>query len=464
MMHLFDKAVYESRRRTLCTKVGSGVIWIAGNAESPMNYKDNVYHFRQNSHFLYFFGIDLPNLQALIDIENDTCTIYGDEFTIDDLIWTGPCPSIQSLAESIGVSTVKPLSKFYSDLESYQNRNSVHYTPPYRDDHKIIIKNYLKIDFANQVANASMKLIEAIISLRSIKEVREIAEMAHAVSISRAMHLAAMKAVTPSQYEYEIVGEITKVCRAHNVHPSYGIILSVRGDVLHNHHYDNALTPGSIILNDSGAESLMHYAGDITRSLPCKKKFDSKQLDIYNLVLHIEKTCIASVKPNVTYRSIHLLANEMMLNGLKDIGLVHGDVKEMLDAGVAGLFMPHGLGHMIGLDVHDMEDLGENHVGYEHGQTRATVMGLKSLRLARTLQVGFTLTVEPGIYFVKGLIEKYKAEGKFLDFVNYGALESYYDFGGIRIEDNVVVTENGCKVIGEYIPKEVHEVEEIILR
>lgn len=459
-MRLFDSSIYIQRRKSLSETVSNGLIWIMGNNESAMNYKDNVYPFRQNSNFLYYFGINQSDLHAVIDADSGEAFIFGHELTMDDIIWTGEVEKLSSLAAKVGVSNVQSPDKLSTFLQDQQSKGrKIHYLPPYRLEHYDAIKNILGFDYSSQKENASNELIKAIINQRSIKADYEIAEMEMAVNITRAMHLNAIKATKAGMYEYEVVGEIVKTCKSKNAYPAYGIIFSVRGEVLHNHHHHNLMQDGQLVLNDSGAENDMCYAGDITRTYPVSGKFTQQQKEIYSIVLEMEKESINKVKAGVTYKSIHLNANKILLERFKELGVVKGDVNDMLEQGVAGLFMPHGLGHMIGLDVHDMEDLGENYVGYEEGQERASYLGLKSLRLARTLQTGFTLTVEPGIYFIPQLIEKYKAENKFSEFVNFDKLLPYYNFGGIRIEDNVLVQDNGNKVLGEYIPKEIEEIE-----
>lgn len=462
-MRLFDKEVYIQRRKELAAKIGNGVIWIMGNNESAMNYKDNTYPYRQNSNFLYYFGINQSDLNAVIDADTGEAILFGHELTMDDIIWMGEVEKLSSLAEKVGVTNLQSPEKLQSYIQEYiSGGRNIHYLPPYRLEHFEIIKNILNIDFNAQKENASIELIKAVIAQRSIKTAIEIAEMEKSVNITKAMHLNAMQSTNPNLHEYEVVSEIVKTCKENNGYPAYGIIFSVRGEVLHNHHHYNLMNDGQLVLNDSGAENDMCYAGDITRTFPVNGKFTQQQKDIYSIVLEMEKESIKLVKPGITYRDIHLNANKILLQRFTELGFLKGNVEDMLTQGVAGLFMPHGLGHMIGLDVHDMEDLGENYVGYEEGQERATYLGLKSLRLARTLQPGFTLTVEPGIYFIPQLIEKYKSENKFVDFVNYEKLIPYYNFGGIRVEDNVLVTSEGYKVLGDYIPKEIEEIETLM--
>jgi Xaa-Pro aminopeptidase len=450
-MKLFSSNTYENRRKKLKEILGSGQVLIMGNNEAPMNYKANTYRFRQDSNFSYFFGVNLPGLAGLIDIDKDEEVIFGHELTLDDIIWEGPVEPLSSLAEKVGIKTIKPLE----DLKKYIEKSSVKYLPTYRGEREIFLRNSLEVK-----SNASIDLIKAVVKLRSLKSEEEIAEMTAAVNCTRAMHIAAMKATQAGKYEYEVVAEILKTLKQNNAELSYPVILSVNGQTLHNHYHGNLMKAGQMLLNDSGSETEMYYAGDITRTFPVSGTFSQKQKDIYEIVLKMENESIETLKPGIKYRDVHLASNKILLEGLSSLGIVRGDIQEMLAQGVGGLFMPHGLGHAIGLDVHDMEDLGEQYVGYRKGLERSTQLGLKSLRLAKELENGNVLTVEPGCYFIPELIEKYKSENIFSEYVNYAKLKEYYDFGGVRIEDNVLVTENGFKVLGDPIPKTIEEVEE----
>lgn len=452
-MRLFSTDIYKARREQLKKQIKNGQILIFGNNEAPMNYQANTYRFRQDSNFLYYFGINMPGLAGLIDIDKGTEMIFGHELTLDDIIWEGPVEPLSSLAEKVGVATLYPLEK----LASLIRKTDVHYLPPYRGDREIFIKDTLGIR-----APYSVDLVKAVVAQRAIKSAEEIAEMTEAVNITREMHIAAMKATRPGMKEYEVVAEILKTLKSHHAELSYPVILSVNGQTLHNHYHGNEMKAGQLLLNDSGAETAMYYAGDITRTFPVSGRFTPRQKEIYEIVLKMETESIASLKPGVAYRDVHLNANRILLEGLKALGLVNGDMDAMVQEGVGGLFMPHGLGHAIGLDVHDMEDLGEQYVGYRNGLERSTQLGLKSLRLAKELETGNVLTVEPGCYFIPELIGKYRSEGIFAQYVNYAALENYLDFGGIRIEDNVAITANGFEVLGDPIPKTVEEVEKIM--
>lgn len=455
---MFSAQTYIERRNALKRAVGSGCILIMGNEEAPMNYHDNTYRYRQDSNFLYFFGISLAGLSAIIDVDSGEEIIFGNEFSIDDIIWVGPQPTLAEQARKVGIYRTESPEKLPQKL---QKASKVHYTPPYRYDNMIHISEWLGIPTFQLKEKASVELIKAIVALRSIKTAEEIVEMEQAVNITHDMHITAMQQTKAGMKEYEIAAIIHAKALEGGGDLAYPIIFSINGQTLHNHYHGNKMPEGRLIINDSGAENANFYAGDITRTFPVSKKFTEKQKDIYRLVLKMETESIAALKPNVQYREIHLLANKIMLEGMKDLGFLQGNIDEMLAEGVQGLFMPHGLGHAIGLDVHDMEDLGEKYVGYRDGLERSTQLGLKSLRLAKELEAGYVLTVEPGIYFIPELIDKWKAENKFTNFINYTKLENYRDFGGIRIEDNCLVTPTGSKILGNPIPKTVEEIEEL---
>jgi len=421
-MRLFESSLYSARRAALRAAVGTGIILLLGNEEAPMNYEHNIYRFRQDSSFLYYFGLNMPGLYATINCDTGEEIIYGHEHTIDDIIWIGPQQySLADYAAMVGVSTVKSPRD-----TTWVSSGPIHYLPPYRHINTIKLSQWLSTPVTEVGSGASAPLIAAVIEQRSVKADVEIVEMEKAVNVSRAMHITAMQSIKHGKMEYESVGEIYRTAKSQNC----------------------------------CAENDMCYAGDITRTMPVSGKYSTKQKDIYNIVLDMEVSSIAALKPGLPYRDVHISSNKIMLTGLKELGLLSGDVEEMSAAGVGGLFMPHGLGHMIGLDVHDMEDLGEDLVGYGPHYQRSSQLGLKSLRLARELQAGFVITVEPGIYFIPELIEKWKADSKHKEYINYDKLESYYDFGGIRIEDDVLITGDASRVLGAPIPKTVAEVEE----
>lgn len=455
-MRLFESSLYSARRAALRAAVGTGIILLLGNEEAPMNYEHNIYRFRQDSSFLYYFGLNMPGLYATINCDTGEEIIYGHEHTIDDIIWIGPQQySLADYAAMVGVSTVKSPRD-----TTWVSSGPIHYLPPYRHINTIKLSQWLSTPVTEVGSGASAPLIAAVIEQRSVKADVEIVEMEKAVNVSRAMHITAMQSIKHGKMEYESVGEIYRTAKSQNCYLAYPAIFSINGQTLHNHHHHNRMVDGRLVINDSGAENDMCYAGDITRTMPVSGKYSTKQKDIYNIVLDMEVSSIAALKPGLPYRDVHISSNKIMLTGLKELGLLSGDVEEMSAAGVGGLFMPHGLGHMIGLDVHDMEDLGEDLVGYGPHYQRSSQLGLKSLRLARELQAGFVITVEPGIYFIPELIEKWKADSKHKEYINYDKLESYYDFGGIRIEDDVLITGDASRVLGAPIPKTVAEVEE----
>lgn len=455
---MFSTQTYIERRSTLKRTVGSGLILIMGNEEAPMNYHDNTYRYRQDSNFLYYFGISLANLAAVIDVDSGEEIIFGDEFTMDDIIWVGPQPTLNDQARKVGVYRTEPYAKLADKLAK---ASKVHFTPPYRYENKFKLSEWLTIPVGQLKAKASVELIKAIIAQRAYKSADEIVQMEEAVNICREMHIAAMRETRAGRKEFEIAAIIHGKALEFGGELAYPIIFSVNGQTLHNHNHGNTMAEGKLALNDSGAENAMFYAGDITRTIPVSKKFTEKQKEIYNLVLKMQVSAIEALKPGVQYKEVHLLANRVLLEGLRDLGFVKGNTDEMLAEGVQGLFMPHGLGHAIGLDVHDMEDLGENYVGYRDGLERSTQLGLKSLRMAKELEEGYVVTVEPGLYFIPELIDKWKAEKKFSGFVNYDKLEQYKDFGGVRIEDNCLISADGYQILGKPIPKTVEEVEDL---
>jgi Xaa-Pro aminopeptidase len=462
-MKLFSPQTYIERRSILKKNIGSGVILLMGNDEAPMNYGENHYRYRQDSTFLYYFGLNEPGINAVIDADSGEELIFGDEFSMDDIIWIGRQETLKNKAEKVGVRNLREASSLGGFLKEARSKNrEIHFLPPYRFDNLIQLSVWLDMSVGEIKKSRSESLIRAVVNQRSYKSAEEVVQMTEAVNISGKMHRNVMKTVVPGKYEYEMVAEIYRIAKANDACLSYPAIFSVNGQILHNHHHGNVMRSGQLVLNDSGAENAMCYAGDITRTIPVDGKFTAKQKEIYDIVLEMEVSSIRDLKPGILYRDVHLTANRLMLDRLKELGLVWGDVDEMVNLGIGGLFMPHGLGHMIGLDVHDMENLGEEYVGYREGLERSTQLGLKSLRLARELEAGFTLTVEPGIYFIPDLIKKWKEEQKFTEFINYAKLEEYYNFGGIRIEDNVLITAEGCQLLGNPIPKSTTEIEALM--
>ncbi len=457
---MFDAKIYQRRRDRLVEKMSGGVVLLMGNNESPMNYADNCYPFRQDSSFLYFIGIDKPGLAAIIDLDENKTIVFGDDFTVAQIVWMGPQPTIAEMAAASGVSKTQKRAALNDYLQSAAKQNrEVHFLPPYRADNLIEIADALN-QKPNEVKNSvSKELIRAVIDLRLIKGAEEIKEIEKALAVSKEMHVEAMKMTRPGIYERDVVAKMEAVAYSHRCRPGYPPIFSINGQTLHNHDHDNLMKDGDMVVNDTGADSPMHYASDITRTIPVGGKFDERQRTLYELILEIEKTSIRTSKPGVKFRDVHIAAGRMLLEGLKDFDLVRGDMAEAAEIGVQGLFFQCGLGHMMGLDTHDMEDLGEELVGYDSETTRSEQFGLCYLRLARALEPGFLITVEPGVYFIPELIDQWRAENKFADFVNYDKVEGFRGFGGIRIEDNVLITKTGQQILGEPIPKSVSEVE-----
>lgn len=457
---MFKKEVYISRRARLHEIMKSGLALFIGNVESPMNYPANQYHFRQDSDFLYYFGLDLPGFAGLMDFDTGKDWIFGKDADLDDIIWMGPQPTVRELALGCGVVNTAPLAKLESVTgDALSKKRKVHFLPPYRGENKMTLGALLRENPCKMKTLASTDLIKAVVSMRSIKEQVEIAEIEKAVAVAYEMHTTAMKMCKPGVKEQEIFGAIEGIALAHGGGTSFPIILSIHGQTLHNHNHDNILKKGRMMVTDAGAESNMHYSSDITRTTPVGGKFNRKQKDIYEIVLKANTESIKTAKPGISNRDLHLNACRIIASSLKELGLMKGDTAEAVEKGAHALFMPHGLGHMMGLDVHDMEGLGENYVGYSDEVKRSEQFGLAFLRFALPYKTGHIFTVEPGIYFIPELISKWESEGKFREFINYNKLADWIEIGGIRIEDNVLITEKGHKLLGKAIPKTVAEIE-----
>ena len=457
---MFERKTYIERRSRLIAGIESGLILLLGNEESPMNYEDNVYPFRQDSNFLYYAGLDRPHLALLLDIEEGHATLFGEEPTLDHVIWMGPQASLAELAESSGIEHTAPYGKLAGLLGDAQKKGrEVRYLPPYRHDLMIRLHQWLNTPFEALKDNASEELVRTVVAQRSVKTGEEIREMERAVAISGQMHVAAIKATRPGIRESRLAGIVEGIATAAGGQLAYPAIVTINGQTLHNHYHGNTLADGNLVLGDFGAETGAHYAGDITRTWPVSGVFSTAQKEIYQIVLDAQLAALDALGPGRRYLDIHLLASRTIAAGLKDLGLMKGDVEEAVAEGAHALFFPHGLGHMIGLDVHDMEDLGENVVGYGDEVSRSDQFGLRSLRLAKALQPGFALTIEPGIYFIPELIARWKEEGKFEAFIHYEKLDRYLGFSGVRIEDNALITEDGSRLLGPPIPKTVGEME-----
>jgi Xaa-Pro aminopeptidase len=457
---MFESKVYVERRKLLSAQVKSGLILFLGNEESPMNYPANTYPFRQDSSFLYFFGLDTPSLAVVIDVDAEEETLFGDDITLEDVIWMGDLPKLKERALPAGIGRIAPLSRLEEMLsQAKKQQRKVHYLPPYRSDTIVKLSALLGVQAQNVSQNASKELIRAVVAQRSTKSSEEIREIEKALAVSYKMYIAAMKATKPGLYERDIVGEMEGISLAHGYQTAFPTILTINGQIFHNQYHGNRLEKGRLLVIDSGVSSPLGYASDITRTIPVSGRFTAKQREIYEVVLNGQQHAIRAIRPGVKYKEIHLATAKAMALGLKELGLMKGDTDDAVGAGAHALFFPHGLGHMLGLDVHDMEGLGENYVGYDKTVERSRQFGLAYLRMARELQPGFVLTVEPGIYFIPALVDQWKSGNKFDSFINYDKVATYRNFSGVRIEDNVLVTKEGKRVLGRPIPKTVKDVE-----
>jgi len=457
---MFKAEIYIERRNALRKLIPSGVILFPGNSEASYNYPANTYTFRQDSNFSYFFGLENPDFVGVIDIDNNIDYIFGNDFEIDDIIWMGPQPKVVDLAARVGVkssASLNELSVFITN--TVKKQRPVHFTPTYRAETTMQVSALLGINPLRIRDFVSMPLIDAVVKLRSIKSEIEIIEIEKAVDTAWHMFTTGMRMAYPGRKEQEIVGAMEGISIANGRPVSFPIILSINGQILHNHHHENILEEGRMMVMDAGTETSLNYASDITRTVPVGGKFNQKQREIYEIVLNANLNSIAATKPGVLYRDCHAVACETIASGLKDLGLMKGDVKEAVAAGAHALFFPHGLGHMLGLDVHDMESLGQINVGYDSEIQPSKQFGTAYLRMGRRLQPGFVITNEPGLYFIPELIDIWKSENKYSEFLNYAKIEEYRNFGGIRIEDDILVTADGHRVLGKPIPKTVAEVE-----
>jgi len=459
---MFRCEVYTKRREELHKKMKSGIALFIGNSEAPMNYPDNTYHFRQDSDFLYYFGIDLPGFNGLMDFDSGKDWIFADDYDMDDIIWMGPQPKVKELALKSGITNCLGKPKLEETIkDTISKKRKVHFLPPYRGESKMSLGSLLKENPCQMKTLASVDLIKAVISMRSIKEKVEIEEIEKAEEIAYEMHVTAMKMCKQGVKEQDIFGTIEGIALSKGAGASFPIILSINGQTLHNHAHGNVLKKGKMMVVDAGAETNLHYASDITRTTPVGGKFSQQQKDIYEIVLKANTEAINATRPGISNRDLHFMGCRIIASELKELGLMKGDVDEAVTAGAHALFMPHGLGHLLGLDVHDMEALGENYIGYNDEVKRSEQFGTAFLRFALPYKPGHVFTVEPGCYFIPELIEKWKAEGTCKDFINFSKIESYMSIGGIRIEDNVLITEKGHKVLGKPIPKTIKEVESI---
>lgn len=458
---MFSKEIYQNRRRVLKSNVSNGILLFLGNLELPMNFTDNTFPFRQDSSFLYYFGIQEPKLATIIDLEENKTIVFGDELSMDEIVWMGRQETIQAKAKKSGVEETQPFNNMLNYIKKAKAQGrEIHFLPAYLAEHKILLSELL--DEKINKLKPSVEFIKAIVKQRSIKSEEEIQEIERAVNVSNDMHLLAMSMAKEGMKEYELVAAIEKLAVDNETRFSYPAIMTIHGEILHNHYRMNTLKKGDMVLNDSGVETAMGYAGDLTRTFPVDKRFSQRQKEMYNVVLDAFERSQSIMKPGLNYKEVHRTASTALVEGLIGLGLMKGDAKEAVAQNAHTLFFQCGVGHMMGLDVHDMENLGEEYVGYTEAEPKDTkTFGWKSLRLGKPLETGFVVTVEPGIYMIPELIDSWHAEKKLAEFINYDEVLKYKDFGGIRIEDNFLITENGYRLLGRGLIKTVAEVEEL---
>ncbi len=458
---MFSKETYEARRKKLAETVSGGLILLPGNEESPMNYADNTYHFRQDSTFLYYFGIDQASLAGIIDADSGESMLFGDDYGIDMIIWTGTLPKISTLAERVGVSKVFPFASLSTVVtEAIFKNRQVHFLNPYRADILMRMAELTRINLGSISERTSLELTRAVVAQREVKSAEEIVELDKAVDISVDMHLAGMSYARPGMRESEVAAKVAEVAYAANGNPSFPIIATIHGQTLHNHYHGNTIKSGDLFLLDAGAETENRYAGDLSSTFPVDPNFTPLQKELYQVSLNAHMAAVSMLKPGTAFKEVHLTACRTIFEGLKAFGLTRGNTEEAVESGAHALFFPCGTGHMMGLDVHDMENLGEEWVGYD-GHAKSTQFGLKSLRLAKKLRPGFVLTIEPGIYFIPDLIELWKSEKHLVQFLNYSEIEKFRDFSGMRNEEDFLITEDGCRRLGKALPLSIEGVEAI---
>lgn len=461
---MFSKQTYLSRRNELKRLVGSGVIILFGNNESPCNYPSNAYSpFRQDSSFLYYFGLAQPGLVGVIDVDNDSELLFGDDIDIEDIVWYGSVDSVSQMAASVGVARTAPMSAL-SQLCSQARAagRTLHFLPPYRHDTMLTITDLLGIHHSRQRDEASLTLIRAVVKMRSSKTAEEVAELEKAAAIGYQMHTTAMRLARPGVTEKYVGGQVDGIARSLGAQVSFATIFSQHGEIMHGNPSMALLEEGRLALCDAGAETMSHYCSDNTRTFPVSGRFTGRQLDIYRIVEECHDYVLTVARPGVCYRDVHFGVCRLMTERLKELGLMRGNTDDAVSAGAHAMFLPHGLGHMMGMDVHDMEGLGQIYVGFDD-EVRPNLeqFGTNALRMGRRLEEGFVVTDEPGIYFIPALIDDWRASGHCKEFLNFDLLETYKDFGGIRIEDDVLITADGCRFIGEkripYHPADVEQ-------
>ena len=461
---LFSKSTYVERRNELKKLVGSGLIVLFGNNDSPANYPSNTYKFRQDSSFLYYFGLHRNGLVGVIDVDNDREYLVGDEIDIEDIVWYGSVTSVAEMAEMTGVARTAAMRELPAIVESAKAQGEeVHFLPPYRFDNQIQIMDLLGIHPSQQKAAASLKLIAAVVKMRTTKTEEEIAELERAAEIGYEMHTTAMRLCRPGITEQYIGGMVDGIANAYGCMVSFQTIATQHGEVMHGNPSTAKLEAGRLMLVDAGAETNENYCSDNTRTTPVSGVFTQKQKDIYNIVVECHDHVLEVAKPGVKWWDVHFAVCRIITERLQQLGLMKGDVEESLKAGAHAMFLPHGLGHSMGMDVHDMEGLGQVYVGFDKEVRPSTQFGTNALRFGRILQKGFVVIDQPGIYFIPALIDDWKKNGTNAQFLNFDKIDEYRDFGGIRIEDDVLITDEGCRFIGsKRIPYHVEDVEEFM--
>ncbi|WP_031427881.1 aminopeptidase P family protein [Flavimarina sp. Hel_I_48] len=459
---MFSKKTYQNRRKTLKNRLKSGLLIFPGNKEVGMNYAANWYPFRQDSTFLYYFGINQPDLYVVIDIEEDSEMLFGNALTPEDMVWVGAAEPLEDQANKAGITKVKPLSELQKTIKNAQKMGkNIHFLPPYRSKTTIEISELTGIAVGEVKEKQSIEFVKAVIAQRAIKSAEEVTELHKAVNITAAMHRHAIKNTKHGVTEKQIAGELQAIAIAGGGNIAFPIILTKNGQYLHNHATQAVVQNGDLVLCDCGAETAMNYTGDMTRTFPVAERFTAVQRDIYSIVLDAHESAAAALKPGYRFKDAHLLACSRIVEGLKGMGLMKGNTQDAVDAGAHTLFFQCGLGHFMGMDIHDMENFGEQLVGYSDNLQKSTEFGLKSLRLGKELEAGNVLTVEPGIYFNPFLIDEWRAEGKYTDFVNYDAVEKFKGFGGMRVEEDFLITADGKELLGEPLEKTADEIERL---
>jgi Xaa-Pro aminopeptidase len=456
---MFSNKTYTQRRAKLQGRFEDGLLLFLGNNESPMNYADNCFPFRQDSSFLYYFGLNQPDLAAVIDVDEGAAVIFGDELTIDDIVWMGDLPTLTERAETVGVTDTRPRAALAEVVgAALATGRSVRFLPPYRTDNAVLLHEFLGVPLREAADHASLEFVRAVVDQRSIKSDEEIVELDRAAATSVDMHTAAIRMARPGMLESEIAAEVERIAVAAGGRISFPVIATIHGEILHNHFHGNTLSEGDLFLLDAGAETAMGYAGDLSSTFPVSSRFSDRQRMIYELQLAAYDAAVAMLVPGVPNRDVHFAAARVIADGMMDLGLMKGDVDEAIAAGAHAMFFPAGVGHLLGLDVHDMEDLGEIYVGYG-GEAKSTQFGLKSLRLARELEPGFVITVEPGINFIPQLMDLWRSQHHCAEFLDFDALDRWRDFGGVRNEEDYLITADGARRLGKAKPLRIDEVE-----